>query len=113
MLYPRPIPEREVTGAVTAFVIGIAVGYGMYWALGSLEQRGRLVKLVIRWLSWYVAIASGMTVLVGIAGPYVFAGPIRFGGYDDQPITRSELIWTPAIMALAYTLISMWQGRNR
>jgi hypothetical protein len=113
LLYPHQIPAQEVIGAVTAFGIGIPVGLGMHWALAPLEQRGWLATLLVRWLSWYVAAESGMIALVRIAGPYVLAGPMRGGGYDDEPITRSELLWMPAVLALGYTLMSMWQDRSK
>ncbi len=113
LLYPHPIPAQEVIGAVTAFGIGIPVGLGMHRALAQLEKRGSLATLLTRWLSWYVAVETGMIALVRIAGPYVLAGPMPGGGYDDEPITRNELLWIPAVLALGYTLISLWQDRSK
>ena len=109
ILFPQPDPTLLVPAVVTAFAAGILVGFGVYRGLKPLEQHGRIVTLFVRWWSWWLALVAGMIALVGIAGPYVFAGPTRGGGYDSSPITRDEIVWICAIQALAYSLASIWQ----
>ncbi|MGI8548235.1 MAG: hypothetical protein ACR2M1_13045 [Gemmatimonadaceae bacterium] len=97
---------------VTGFAFGIPVGLVMYRALAPLERGGPIVTLLVRWWSWFVARATGTALLVGIAGPYVFAGAYR-GTYNSNPTTQEELLWITSVQALAYTLCSMWQDRAR
>ncbi len=113
MLFPQSQPARVFAGMVTGFAFGIPMGLFMYRALAPLEPRGRVVTLLVRWWSWFVGLGTLMGLTVGIGGPYVFAGPLRGGGYDSDPVNRHELLWALALQALLYTLISMWQDRAR
>ncbi len=112
MLFPQPQPDRVVAGVITGFAFGIPLGLTMYRALAPVERSGPIATLFVRWWSWFVALATGTALLVGIAGPYVFAGAYR-GTYNSNPTNREELLWITSVQALAYTLCSMWQDHAR
>ncbi len=52
-----------------------------------------------------------MAAAAGIAGPYVFAGPTRFGGYNSDPVTFGEVLFIGAMAGVLGAV--MWPIARR
>ena len=106
MLFPQVSLVREIGAAISAFVVGAAVGLGCYKTLNRLSEKGRVGRFVAQFCSWWLGIGAGIAAAVAVGGAYVFAGPVR-GVWITDPITLRQGVGTAGAMALAYSLFGL------
>src|SRR4051812_25416465 len=87
-------PEVKTSTGIIAYLVGIisafTVAGALFRLLEPLRQGGMIARFFARfWIigSFYFTLGAVMAL---IAGPYIFAGPTRFGGYNSNPITFRE-----------------------
>jgi hypothetical protein len=92
VLFP---PIKTSTGII-AYLVGIASAFAVAGALfrllEPLRRGGIIARFIARfWIigAFYFTFAAAMAI---IAGPYIFAGPTRYGGYNSDPITFRETL---------------------
>jgi hypothetical protein len=107
MLFPEvPEPQKSVA-LLTGYGAAVGLGLWCYWLLRPLRRWGRLGRAAAQFWAWWVAVASGQLVAAWIGGPYVFAGPLKGGGWMTEPLTPRELIVMASLMA-AYALLGLF-----
>jgi hypothetical protein len=108
MLFPE-VPEPQKSDALlTGYGAAVGLGLWCYWLLRPLRRWGRLGRAAAQFWAWWVAVASGQLVAAWIGGPYVFAGPLKGGGWMTEPLTPRELIVMASLMAAAYALLGLF-----
>ena len=90
MLFPQVKTSTSILAYIVALISGLAVAGTLFRLLEPLRRDGLIARFFARfWIigSFYFTFA---VVMVLIAGPYIFSGPMRFGGYNSNPITFRE-----------------------
>jgi hypothetical protein len=89
-------PQVKISTGVLAYVAGITSAFVVAGTLFRLLQPMREGGMVARYFArvwiigtFYFTLA---VVMVLIAGPYVFSGPMRGGGYNSNPTTLRETV---------------------
>lgn len=92
MLYPEPSSARQVAAYILAVPAAFGVATAMHYLLAPLRQRGAISRFVARVGIIGVFYTTFAAVMVGIAGPYVFAGRTRDGGWITSPTTGRGIL---------------------
>ena len=112
MLYPKVPVGTQLAAAALGFPVGIAVGLGIYALLRGLRRRGAFGAFLARWWAWFAGLVAGIGTAVGVAGPYVFAGPTRFGGMITTPLTVGEVFGIAGVLSFVYAGFELLPGRR-
>ena len=90
MLFPQVKTSTSILAYVAALISAVAVAGTLFRLLKPLRTGGLIARFFARfWIigSFYFTLT---VVMVLIAGPYIFSGPMRFGGYNSDPTTFRE-----------------------
>lgn len=111
-------PQVKTSTGIVAYLVGIASAFGvsvsLFRLLEPMRRSGKIARFIARfWIigSFYFTLTAVMAI---IAGPYIFAGPTRLGGYNSDPLTFPEVLLTGLIAGVLGAV--MWpivrKGRN-
>jgi uncharacterized membrane protein len=92
MLYPQPSDAREFAAFATALpAAGLAAG-AMFYLLRPLRRGGLIARFIARVAIIGMLYTTLQVVAVAIGGPYIFAGPMRGGGWRTDPTSGREIL---------------------
>jgi hypothetical protein len=92
MLFPQVKTSTSVLAYFAALVSALAVSVILFRLLEPLRKGGLIARFFARfWIigAFYFTLA---VVMVLVAGPYIFSGPMRSGRYISDPITFRETV---------------------
>ena len=114
ILYPEVSTGMQLLAAAAGFGVATPVGVTIYRLLAPVRGWGPVGRFVALAWAWFLALLTGLGAMVFVAGPYVFAGRTREGGYLTEPITRGEAVIICAVTAIFFAVFFvMWEQNQR
>jgi hypothetical protein len=102
-------PEVKTSTGIVAYLVGIVSAFTVAGTLFRLLEPFRTGGLIARFIARFWIIGSFYftlgAVMAMVAGPYIFAGPRRFGGYNSDPLTFRETVFIGIASGLLGALI--------
>ena len=91
---PFVLPPSSLVnaGLVTGIVMGTLAGWLAWRFTRAVRQTGKAGLYVSTWFAWALGSFVFASAMIGIAGPYAFAGHVRGGGYSSSPMTYTDAL---------------------
>jgi hypothetical protein len=90
-------PQVKISTGIIAYFVGLASAFGvaggLFRLLEPMRRSGIIARFIARlWIiGWFYFTLTAVMAI--IAGPYIFAGPTRFGDYNSDPLTFKAVLW--------------------
>ena len=116
MPYPEPSAARQVIAYCTAVPAAFGVAGTLRYLLAPLRRRSAVGYSVARVGVIGIFYATFAAVMVGVAGPYVFAGVSRDGNWHTSPMDGRKILTLGlaigVIGAVTLPLLARLKGRD-
>lgn len=113
VLFPEVKTSRAIIGYILGVVSAFTVAGTLFRLLEPLRRGGTIARFLARfWIigSFYFTLTAVMAI---VAGPYIFAGPTRTGGYISDPLTFRETVFMGIALGLLGALMWPIVGRSK